>query len=138
MYVVRRADVAPDGTYERSMQHFFGVGKHAGAHELTMTYGTLKPAARTRAHYHLKSDLALYILAGRAKMVTYDENYSRREALLEADTFCFVPRGQIHVMENMSEEEPVVVIACYNHAGSGRDTGKVFVEPELESLAKVG
>jgi oxalate decarboxylase/phosphoglucose isomerase-like protein (cupin superfamily) len=127
MEVVRREDVEGDTEYEPGMEHFFGIGNHCGANDITMTYGTLEQGDETRAHYHVKSDLALYILSGTMRMTAWDRDFNTTTAEFSADSFCYVPEGEIHQAEPVGEED-VEVIACYNNAGSGYDTQKHFVD----------
>ncbi|SFP20435.1 Cupin domain-containing protein [Actinomadura madurae] len=132
--VVRSADVARETDYEATMPHEFGIGPHTGSARLNVHAAYLPPGARTRAHYHLHSDAAGYVLEGRLRLVTWNEDYERLEQEVSAGDYLYVPRGVIHQFVNASDTERFGVLGIYNdglYDGNGRPAGKFYTEPPL-------
>jgi len=78
---------------------------------------TTAPGARTRIHHHGECETSIWIASGRAR---YTFGPSGLEETLEADAgdFVYIAAGEIHVEENASTTEPLVVVISRNCPGS--------------------
>jgi uncharacterized RmlC-like cupin family protein len=78
---------------------------------------TTAPGAKTRIHHHGECETSIWIAAGRAR---YTWGPTGLEESMEADAgdFVYIPAGEIHVEENASETEPLVVVLTRNCPGS--------------------
>lgn len=133
--VTRSKDVQAGSTYEATMPHAFGVGTHTGSMKLNVHTAYLEPGQATRAHYHLFSDGACYVLEGELLLVTYNENYEKSEQEVDAGDFIYIPRGVIHKFINRSDTKRFANIGIYNdgeYAEDGTPKGKFYVEPPLD------
>lgn len=117
-------------SYETTMSHFFGVGAHCGSRQLNMHVAYLEPGQQTRAHFHLRSDIALYVIEGESRMITWNQNYERVERVIKKGDFGFIPRGTIHKDINHTTER-FGLVAAYNNVGTGPETLKIYVEDPL-------
>src|SRR2546421_8741607 len=64
--VIKVDSLKPNKEYEKSMTHRFGVTDDTvAAEKITMTRGSIGPGKRTRAHYHVNAELAMFVLSGR-------------------------------------------------------------------------
>ena len=120
-----------DRTYERQLDHHFGVSNEScGSENITMSFVRIKPGHRSRAHYHINSELAQYFIKGKGRYIIGYGTEDEKDFPLGPGTFIYIPRGVIHVIENTGEEdiESIVAYSCC----SGEATGKFFAEKPLE------
>ena len=103
--VVKGSDVKAESGYEATMPHGFGIGTQTGSKTLNVHTAYLEPGQATRAHFHLYSDGACYVLEGEILLVTYNENYEKLEQVVRAGDFIYIPRGVIHKFINRSETD---------------------------------
>jgi uncharacterized RmlC-like cupin family protein len=108
-------------TYEKTMTHYFGVGEHCGSTQLNMHIAYLEAGRETRAHFHIRSDIAQYVIEGECTLVTWDQDFNRTERVIRKGDFSFIPRGTIHKDINNSGAR-FGLIAAY----------KVYVEPPVK------
>lgn len=113
--------------YEENLTHRFGVGSFCGSTDLNMHVAFIEPGNESRAHFHLRSDIALFVLEGESTMITWNQDYERTERILKKGDFAFIPRGVIHKDVNHTDER-FTLIACYNNVGTGPESLKVYVE----------
>jgi len=132
-YVTSLDDVRGE-SYETTMSHHFGIGAHCGSTDLNMHVAYLEPGRETRAHFHLRSDIAMLVLEGESTLVTWDQNFNRTERTIKKGDFVFIPRGVIHKDINRSGAR-FGLVACYNHVGTGPESLKIYVEPPLGESA---
>ncbi len=121
-------------SYETTMAHYFGVGEHCGSTDLNMHVAYLDPGEETRAHYHIRSDIALFVIEGESVMITWDQNHVATEHHLKKGDFAFIPRGTIHKDINTSSAR-FGLVAAYNNVGTGPETLKVYVEEPIKAKA---
>ncbi len=78
---------------------------------------TTAPAAKTRIHHHGECETSIWIVSGRAR---YTFGPTGLESSFEAGAgdFVFIPAGEVHVEENASDSEPLVVVISRNCPGS--------------------
>jgi uncharacterized RmlC-like cupin family protein len=103
-----------------------GIGQHAGmaravaisapsvgSKRLYSGIVTTEPGGRTRIHHHGGCETSIYLLSGRAR---FTFGPTGLEDAFEAETgdFVFIPAGEVHVEENASTTEPLVVVLTRN------------------------
>jgi uncharacterized RmlC-like cupin family protein len=78
---------------------------------------TTAPGAKTRVHHHGECETSIWIRSGQAR---YTFGPTGLEETFEAGPgdFVYIPAGEIHVEENASESEELVVVITRNCAGS--------------------
>jgi uncharacterized RmlC-like cupin family protein len=87
-----------------------------GSRGLYTSIVTTAPGGRTEVHHHGDCETSIYILRGRARFYAGD---GLRD-IVEADTgdFIFVPAREVHVEENASDSDELVVLLSRNCDGS--------------------
>ena len=85
----------------------------AGSAQLYSSIVTTAPGGKTRIHHHGPCETSIYILSGRAR---YTWGPTGLESAMDAATgdFVYIPAGEIHVEENASPDEPLVVVLTRN------------------------
>ena len=78
---------------------------------------TTAPGGRTRIHHHGECETSIYILSGAAR---YTWGPTGLENAMEAGAgdFIYIAAGEVHVEENASQDEPLVVVLTRNCPGS--------------------
>ena len=74
---------------------------------------TTAPGARTRIHHHGECETSIWIAAGRARY-TFGPTGVEESMEAEAGDFVYVAAGEVHVEENASDTEPLVVVISRN------------------------
>jgi uncharacterized RmlC-like cupin family protein len=89
---------------------------------------TTAPGAKTRIHHHGPCETSIYILAGSAR---FTWGPTGLEHTMEADArdFVYIPADEIHVEENASTTEPLVVVLTRNCP----DSHVVYLDEEPEA-----
>jgi uncharacterized RmlC-like cupin family protein len=102
------------------------VGQHAGMERsiaisaprtgsvrLYSSLVTTGPGDKTRIHHHGECETSIYILSGTAR---YTFGPTGLEHAFDADAgdFVYIPAGEIHVEENASTIDPLVVVLTRN------------------------
>ncbi len=84
-----------------------------GSSGLYSSIVTTAPGGKTRIHHHGPCETSIYIESGRAR---YTWGPSGLEHALDAAAgdFVYIPAGEIHVEENASATEPLVVVLTRN------------------------
>jgi uncharacterized RmlC-like cupin family protein len=98
----------------KGMERAQAVSKRtAGARNLYSSIVTTAPGEKTRIHHHGPCETSIYVLSGRAR---YTFGRSGLEETFEAAAgdFVYIPADEIHVEENASNEEPLVVLLTRN------------------------
>ena len=85
----------------------------AGSTSLYSSVVTTAPGGRTRVHHHGPCETSIYIQAGRAHY-TWGPTGSEHEMDAAEGDFVYIPAGEIHVEENASAREPLVVVITRN------------------------
>ena len=106
------------------------VGQHAGmersiaisrptvgAERLYSSIVSTAPGDKTRIHHHGDCETSIYIVSGRARY-TWGRTGLEEEMHAGAGDFVYIPAGEIHVEENESADEPLVVVLTRNCPGS--------------------
>ena len=78
---------------------------------------TTAPRARTRIHHHGECETSIWITSGRARY-TFGPTGIEETMVAEAGDFVYIAAGEVHVEENASATEPLVVVITRNCPGS--------------------
>jgi uncharacterized RmlC-like cupin family protein len=78
---------------------------------------TTAPGARTRVHHHGECETSIWIVSGQARY-TFGPTGVERTMDAEAGDFVYIAAGEVHVEENASATEPLVVVISRNCPGS--------------------
>ena len=78
---------------------------------------TTAPGARTRIHHHGDCETSIWIASGRARY-TFGATGLEESMEAEAGDFVYIAAGEVHVEENASPTEPLVVVISRNCPGS--------------------
>ncbi|RPI34342.1 MAG: cupin domain-containing protein [Chloroflexota bacterium] len=135
MAVFLRSDqIESDLNYEKGLDIRFGINDSAaGSTELTMGYTIIPPGVRNPAHYHPHAEAGFFIVSGRL-LVYIGEDREMTE--VSAGTFVFVPKGEIHGIENPSHTEPASLVFAYGNVPNKDASGTTFVEqPWVETFS---
>jgi uncharacterized RmlC-like cupin family protein len=78
---------------------------------------TTAPGGKTRIHHHGECETSIFIVSGRAR---YTWGPTGLEDTMDAGAgdFIYIPAGEVHVEENASAIEPLVVVLTRNCPGS--------------------
>jgi uncharacterized RmlC-like cupin family protein len=102
------------------------VGQHAGmersiaisrptvgSERLYSSVVSTAPGDKTRIHHHGDCETSIYIVSGSARY-TWGPTGVEHEMAASAGDFVYIPAGEIHVEENASGSEPLVVVLTRN------------------------
>ena len=102
------------------------VGQHAGmersiaisaplvgSQRLYSSIVSTAPGDKTRIHHHGDCETSIYILSGTARY-TWGPTGTEHEMAAGAGDVIYIPAGEIHVEENASASEPLVVVLTRN------------------------
>jgi uncharacterized RmlC-like cupin family protein len=78
---------------------------------------TTAPGAKTRIHHHGECETSIWIASGRARY-TFGPTGLEGSMEAEAGDFVYIAAGEVHVEENASATEPLVVVISRNCPGS--------------------
>ncbi len=96
------------------MERSIGVSASlAGSAGLYSSVVTTQPGSRTRIHHHGPCETSIYILAGHARF-TFGPTGLEDAFSAEAGDFVYIPAGEIHVEENASDVDELVVVLTRN------------------------
>jgi uncharacterized RmlC-like cupin family protein len=130
--VVKRKVLEKDSTYEPGLTVSDGINnKIVEGARLLMGYSFVPPGGKNQRHYHVNTDAGMYVLKGRVRFILGPDD-DRRAMDAETGDFIYTPQGEIHGLINLSDTEPVELIATYNKAGCKEDAGTIFVETGRE------
>ena len=135
--VVRQSKVGVDTTYEPPLRVGFGISdKTVEANRAVMGRTVLEAGAGPNpTHYHANNDVCWYIMSGRIRLIQARHDCSdRREVVLEAGDFVYVPSGTIHVIANASESEQASLVFCYIGVPNVEAAGNVWLTKEHDAF----
>jgi uncharacterized RmlC-like cupin family protein len=84
-----------------------------GSERLYSSIVTTAPRGKTRIHHHGECETSIYIVSGTARY-TWGATGTEHEMWAGTGDFVYIPAGEIHVEENASTEEPLVVVLSRN------------------------
>jgi uncharacterized RmlC-like cupin family protein len=110
----RSTSIGQNADMERSIAVAAETVGSVGLYSSVVTTG---PGGKTRIHHHGECETSIYIVAGQAR---YTWGSTGLEASMDAGVgdFVYIPAGEIHVEENASSTEPLVVVLTRNCPGS--------------------
>jgi len=85
----------------------------AGSANLYSSIVTTVPGGKTRIHHHGPCETSIYIVSGSAHY-TWGPTGLEHEMDATIGDFVYIPAGEIHVEENASTSEPLVVVLTRN------------------------
>jgi mannose-6-phosphate isomerase-like protein (cupin superfamily) len=81
--------------------------------------------------YHSNNDVCWYIMSGRIRLIQARSDCSdRRELILEAGDFVYIPSGTIHVIANASQSEQASLVFCHIGVSDVDAAGNVWLTRE--------
>jgi uncharacterized RmlC-like cupin family protein len=91
--------------------------ERVGSDGLYSSMVTTAPGAKTRVHHHGECETSIWIVSGEAR---YTFGPTGLEEAFDAGPgdFVYIPAGEVHVEENASATEPLVVVITRNCPGS--------------------
>lgn len=111
---VTRADWIVGAGQNAEMERAIAVSRQTvGSANLYSSVVTTAPGGRTRIHHHGPCETSIYILSGRARF-TWGPSGVDHALDAEVGDFVYIPAGEIHVEENASPDEPLVVVLTRN------------------------
>jgi uncharacterized RmlC-like cupin family protein len=128
--VVRQGKVGTDTTYEPPLRVGFGISDATvdGAKAVMGRTALVPGAGPNPTHYHANNDVCWHIVSGKVRLIQAKSDGSdRKETILEAGDFAYIPSGAIHVIANASETEEASLVFCYIGVGSTEAAGNVWL-----------
>ena len=110
----RSTSAGQNSDMERSIAVSAEMVGSVGHYSSVVTTG---PGGRTRIHHHGECETSIFILSGRARYTWGPTGLEQSMDAGEGD-FVYIPAGEIHVEENASATEPLVVVLTRNCPGS--------------------
>ena len=110
----RATSIGQNDAMERSIAVSAEKVGSVGLYSSVVTTG---PGGKTRIHHHGECETSIFILSGRARY-TWGPTGLEHAMNADAGDFVYIPAGEIHVEENASEGEPLVVVLTRNCPGS--------------------
>ena len=86
---------------------------HTGSVGLYSSMVTTEPGARTRIHHHGPCETSIFIVTGTARF-TFGPTGIEETFDAAAGDFVYIPANEIHVEENASSTEQLVVVLTRN------------------------
>jgi len=124
--IIKQEEIIPDLEYEKGLDIRIGINDAScGSSELTMGYTIVPPGVRNPAHFHPNAEAGFFILSGELK-VYIGEN--RTMTTVKPGTFVFVPKGEIHGLENPSKTEAATLVFAYGNVPNKEASGTTFIE----------
>jgi quercetin dioxygenase-like cupin family protein len=124
--VVRREQVDEGAaTGSRSFQVLFGP--HNGSTRATLFIGAIPPG-KAPWHYHLYDEI-VWVLSGTGRV-----HLAEAEDLVPGSAFRLSPR-EVHIVENTSSEEELLVLGIFTPAGS---PSAAYLEPGVAAEYRIG
>jgi uncharacterized RmlC-like cupin family protein len=114
---IERASLKGHAGQNADMERIIAVSHDTvGSENLYSSIVTTGPGGRTEIHHHGECETSIYILKGRARF--YSGEGLRDITDADEGDFIYVPAYEVHVEENASDTEQLVVLLSRNCAGS--------------------
>lgn len=110
----RETTVGQNSDMERSIAVSADTVGSVGLYSSVVTTG---PGGKTRIHHHGECETSIYIVAGSARY-TWGPTGLEQSMVAAAGDFIYIPAGEVHVEENASQDEQLVVVISRNCPGS--------------------
>ena len=131
--VVRQKQVKTDIDYEPPLRVGFGINDQTvEMSNAVMGRTVLVPGAEPNpTHYHRNNDVCWFIMSGKIRLIAARSDCSdRKEIILEAGDFVYIPSGAIHVIANASKTEEASLVFCYIGVPNIEASGNVWLTKE--------
>ena len=127
MSKVIEADALPkDLKYEPPLKIEFGVNSDTcRAERIVMGRTVIPPGKKNAPHLHRNCEASMYVISGKMRAWTGPTPDRLTPQDVPAGYFCYVPKGEIHGIENLSQTEPVVLIFAYGGVPNKEAAGTV-------------
>ena len=135
--VIRQSKVGVDTSYEPPLRVGFGISDSTvdGANAVMGRTVLVSGAEPNPTHYHAHNDVCWYIASGKIRCIQARSDCSnRREIILEAGDFVYIPSGAIHVIANASETEEASLVFCYIGVPNVEASGNVWLRNEHDAF----
>jgi uncharacterized RmlC-like cupin family protein len=106
-----------------------------GSVRLYSSIVTTAPGKKTRIHHHGPCETSIYILSGQARY-TWGRSGLEHEMSAGTGDFIFIPAGEVHVEENASATDPLVVVLSRNCPESHVEYVDAEPDPDGEQPAR--
>ena len=106
----RRTSVGQHADMERSIAVSASVSGSVGLYSSVVT---TKPGSKTRIHHHGPCETSIFIQSGHARF-TFGPTGLEDGFTADAGDFVYIPAGEVHVEENASKTEALVVVLTRN------------------------
>lgn len=129
--VVRQSGIGTDTTYEPPLRVGFGIndGTVEGARSVMGRTVLIPGAGPNPTHYHTNNDVCWHIMSGKVRMIqARSDGSDRKEVILEAGDFVYIPSGAIHVIANASQTEEATLVFCYIGVGNTEAAGNIWLK----------
>jgi uncharacterized RmlC-like cupin family protein len=115
---IRPEDRSTETGQNTDMERSIAISaERVGSVGLYSSVVTTAPGARTRIHHHGECETSIWIASGRARY-TFGPTGLEETFDAEAGDFVYIAAGEVHVEENASHSEPLVVVISRNCPGS--------------------
>ena len=123
---VSMKDLPADTEYEPGFQfHHCITDETTGTTQGTSSRSHFPPGSKSRPHYYTNADMAFYCISGKTIFYVGKE---RKEYVVEAGDFFYVPRGEIHSNVNPSSTETTEGVVAYFGCSHPLKAGKVIIK----------
>ena len=114
---IARASIAGDAGQNDAMERAIVISRDTvGSTGLYTSIVTTAPGGRTEVHHHGECETSIYVLRGHARF--YSGDALRDVVDADEGDFVYVPAYEVHVEENRSASDDLVVLLSRNCAGS--------------------
>jgi uncharacterized RmlC-like cupin family protein len=111
---IRPADRQTAVGQHAGMQRSIAISRPTvGAERLYTALVSTAPGEKTRIHHHGDCETSIYILSGTARY-TWGPTGTEHEMGAGTGDVIYIPAGEVHVEENASSDEPLVVVLTRN------------------------
>src|ERR1700730_15731250 len=103
-------EIPKDDSYEPPLSIEFGINDvTVGSEKIVMGRTVIPPGQKSKPHTHLNCEASQYVISGHLRVWTGIDPHVLAPQDVPPGYFCYVPRGEVHCVENVSDSEPVVL-----------------------------
>lgn len=105
---------------------------NAGSTEVCWWRTVFSPGSAHERHYHPNAAEVLYVIRGRGGAGTGELEHEVTEGTVQ-----YIPKGAVHWLRNLSEDEELEIVGCYAPAGNLEQAGYEFVSEITDEYRQV-
>ena len=90
---------------------------------------SIPPKGRTRRHFNVNADLAMYKVRGQGRLLV-GPDHQLEEMDFSAEDFAYVHKGEIYCFENVGDESDFVIFT-YIGVSNIEEAQEVYIEPPV-------